>query len=252
MRVFLAEYEIYKDDYGDLCNPQNGSAVFLDLDNAYKHTLDEINGFISDREENRTEREDYEFSYDGYFRITEKDTEDASVNFEYRYRLNGNLASRLVQRGDYMYLDMPETKGDFKEGDIVRMKDRTDPDESELFVVRDMDRRGNGSVVSPDNEGYVNLVRVHKQHLLPYTGEVPENINVLSKIFKGETNISLKRLKEFYGENFIEDITPPCSIPHSHDDITDDSTDTAPFLTSLIATHQLALPNAPVYRLFEK
>ena len=115
-----------------------------------------------------------------------------------------------------------------------------------------MDRRGNGSVVSPDNEGYVNLVRVHKQHLLPYTGEVPENINVLRKIIKGETNISLKRLKEFYGENFIEDITPPCSIPHSHDDITDDSTDTAPFLTSLIATHQLALPNAPVYRLFEK
>jgi len=253
MRVYLAEYEIYKDDYGDLCNPQNGSAVFLDLDDAYKHTLDEINGFISDREENRTEREDYEFEYGGYFRITEKDTEDDSVNIEYRYHLFGNLASRFVQRGDYMYLDMPETKGDFKEGDIVRMKDRTDPDESELFVVRSMDRRGNGSVVSLDNKGYyVNLVRVNKQHLLPYTGEVPENINVLSKIFKGETNISLKRLKEFYGENFINDITPPGCIPHELDDITDDSTDTAPFLVYLIRTRQLALPNAPVYRLLNK
>ena len=84
------------------------------------------------------------------------------------------------------------------------------------------------------------------------TGEVPENIDILRKIYKGETKISLRRLKEFYGENFIEDITPPCCIPHSHDDITDDSTDTAPFLTYLIETRQLALPNAPVYRLFEK
>ena len=27
MRVYLARYEIYKNDYGDLCNPKNGSAV---------------------------------------------------------------------------------------------------------------------------------------------------------------------------------------------------------------------------------
>ena len=121
----------------------------------------------------------------------------------------------------------------------------------ELFVVRDM-WRGNGSVVSPDNEGYVNLVRVHKQHLLPYTGEVPENIDILRKICMGETKISLGRLKECYGENFINNITPPCSIPHRLDDITDDSTDTAPFLVYLIRTRQLALPNAPVYRLLNK
>ena len=130
------------------------------------------------------------------------------------------------------------------------MKDRTDPDESELFVIRDMWRE-NGSIVSLDNEGYyVNLVRVSKQHLLSYTGEVPENINILSKIFKGETNISLKRLKEFYGENFIDDITPPGCIPHELEDITDDSTDTTPFLVYLIRTRQLALPNAPLYRFF--
>jgi hypothetical protein len=91
MRVYLAEFEIYKDDYGELCNPANGSAVFLDFDKAYQNTLDEINGFIEAREENRKEYEDYEFSYGGYFHIKERDTEDNSVNIEHRYDIRGNL-----------------------------------------------------------------------------------------------------------------------------------------------------------------
>ena len=252
MLVYLAEYEIYKDDYGVLCNPQNGSAVFLDLDNAYKSTMDEINSFIESREETRTWWEDYEFSYGGYFRIYVRDTEDHSLNIEYNYHLNGEFASRSKLWGHYWHLDMPETGRYFKRGDVVRLKGHKEQRKDELFVIRSISSKGYCDVVFLSNEDYVmGRLPVHTIHLEPYSGEVPANIKILSGIFKGEIKISLGRLKEVFGENqtFKDQIEHDRS---KYENMTDDSTDTTHLVEILLLTHCLVLPNAHVYRLIEK
>ena len=249
MRVYLSRYEIYKNGYGDLCNPKNGSSVFIDFDKAYKCTLDEINSFIEDSEVNKTEHDEYYFPYGGLFKIRERDTEDKSVHIIHRYDLHGKLFDVSRREGRRAYTVSDSEPPEYKPGDVVRLKRHNEQRKDDLFVIAlFQDDRRYYFVVSTNDNGYAKCRIIHKNDLEPYTGAVPKSIDILRKTYKGETRISVGRLKELFGQEFRGNITARFEM--MCEDLTDDSTDTAHLLRYLFENHALALPNAPVWRLF--
>ena len=275
MRVYLAKFEIYEDIYGDdLCDPHYGSEVFIDFNRAHKYVKNEIDRWLKENgfKNKKGNKDKNELS--GEFSIIERDTEDEDLEIYWEFDFDGFCIERLVM--DFAGWDdrpgdeLPGAGTKFNEGDFVIIKKKIHAkkyilnDRNKLYIVgaqpgkRTEPRPVTEGAVNfnvrwenhyrleyLDEQGYFGHDHVHESELELYTGEVPLNYQILRKIFMGEVKITLKRLKDFFGDFITEDATIQEYIIK---ELTDDSTETDDLIYHLLSMGKIILPPKPLYR----
>lgn len=240
MRVYLVTYDAYVDLYGKLMHQDSlyESVLFTDFEMALTFAKTDI--------ENWMERRKLSSRYvSGGIAIRERDTEDENVNIEWYYDLHGNLRERLVwdacgydiRPGD----EKPEAGTKFKMGDIVVWERNCPNRKSNVYVVAGTPFKRELPQLW---ENYYNIAGIdeddgcwyhehaHESELKPYSDELPDGYALLSKLYKKEINISLKRLKEIFGKTLTDNEYVQQEIESKH--LSDDNTYTSDLLLQML------------------
>jgi hypothetical protein len=265
VKVYLAEYEIYEDKYGELYRPYTDSAVFLDFDVACRCAKEEIDDWLESCGIAAEDKKDFVC---GHYKITERDTEDEDLTVEWCFDWDGELRARWVWDGcAYNILpgdERPEAGMKFRKGDFVQADGElyivvSAPREDGLYCAGVHRRKERYDAARKlkwweneyclgylNEQGYYCHTHIHEAHLAPYSGEAPQGYQMLREILSGQTKISLRRLKEVCGADLWEDEYVKREIDSKQ--LSDDSTDTASLLMILLNRGKLALPGKPAYR----
>ena len=245
MRVYLVTYDVYEDLYGELMREESlyNSVVFTDFEMALTFAKTDI--------ENWLERHKPDSEYiSGSIKIMERDTEDEDVNIEWYYDLHGNLCERLVwdmcgydvRPGD----EKPEAGTKFKIGDIVELKQSCNNMKSNIYVVAGTPFKReppqlweNYYIIDgiDQGNGYWHHEHAHESEIKHYSGKLPDGYALLSKLYKKEINISLRRLKEIFGKTLTANKYAQGEIASKN--LNDDSTDTAELLLLMLYENAL-------------
>ena len=243
MRVYLVRYCAYDDIYGGLisCENLDGSAVFTSFENALDFARDEIDHWIG------------KYSRDASLvrssiKISERDTEDEELMIDWEYDRQGRLLERIVwdvcgydiRPGD----EKPEAGTKFKVGDIVSLRSgRSEPD---ICVVASTPKRKEPPELWENyytlvclgmNYGFWVYMYIHESEFEEYFGPIPDEYALLSKLYKKEIKISLRRLKEIFGEALTGDEYARSIIERDH--LEDEDTDTGDLLLLMLQTGAL-------------
>ncbi|MCH5188074.1 MAG: hypothetical protein J1F63_06685 [Oscillospiraceae bacterium] len=244
MRVYLVKYHVYEDIYGRLMDQGSlrGSVVFADRERALEFAKGEIGDWLRDSKP----RPGHIW---GGITITERDTEDDALKIEWWYDHSGRLKERLVfdenecgydiRPGD----ELPQAGTRFKKGDIVELMGGCP---GNVYVVA-------GTPLKPEPPrlweniyavacieecgGYWCHGHVHESEMKKYSGELPDGYDILSKLYKDEFRISLRRLKEIFGEHLTGNGAAQAVIKRRG--LSDDSTDTGELLLCMLQSGAL-------------
>ncbi len=283
MRVYLVKYyAYYSPKYGYVFPigqiSINGSEVFLDREQALRFAQEEINDKVTeikDRLDDDNIREwvdvdkldDECYGIKSGIMIQERDTEDTSVKVDWQYLRDGTLTGRYVWQGGSRYGaeygagydfrpgdESPEAGTEFQAGAFVKPIRRSRFDDDILYVIASQPTKRNPpelweniyTIVGIDQNGYWMHEHFHENDLEPYTGDVPENYLLLSKICKNEVNLRVGRLKEIFGTAFTEDEIVKRLLAKNN--MTEDSVDTGELLRLMLEKGALDLSNKASWR----
>ena len=260
MRVYMGEWEIYYDYYGDLCEPAYGSYVFVDFEKARAYIMEELDRWLKsngyDEEKNFKEDICYRFF------IRETDTEDSSVEIEWDFFYDGTLRERVVScMIDYPGDELPGAGMKFKEGDFVARKGEPHPGtRKEIYLVGGQPGPRPGG---PDrreepweNVYYLEMItdrgcydhtHYHESELELYKGKIPLGLQALKKIKSGEAQITVERIKEIFDRLTVQEKEVVERIIKRHG-AGDENRAPAELLGYIFACGYLILPGNPTYR----
>jgi len=234
VKVYLADYEIYHDVYGVLCESSYNGYVFINFDKAHEYVKGRIDDWL-EATAPTDEQEKEGFLEDVYcdFTIYEKDTEEPAVDIEWGFYYDGRLWRRLYHHNGVWLEELPEDRQAgagtrFAIGDYVVVKEdareRYTPEGQILLLVPGGQpgprpegfEKGDSfscerriiweniyGLVSLEN-GYWGHYHIHENDLELYTGEIPVEMHGLRKIYMGEAQITVGRIMELFGDNFSE------------------------------------------------
>ena len=247
MRVYLVDYCAYDDIYGELvdCQSLDNSAVFTNFENALEFAKDEIDYWMN-KYSSDTRR------VHGSIKISERDTEDEELKIDWNYDCEGQLLERIVwdmcgydiRPGD----EKPEAGTKFKVGDLVCLGSYGKP--FDVCVVASTPKKkeppelweNHYTLACLDQHyGFWSHIHTHESELKEYSGHLPDGYDLLIKLYKKEFKISLRRLKEIFGEALTGDEYAQSIIERDH--LEDDSTDTGELLLLMLQNGALDIRN---------
>ena len=273
MKVYLAKYDIFKDIYGELCDPYCDSEVFTEYEEAYRFLRENIDSWLKC---NEYVKDDGEISEDHKYIedvncdlvIIERDTEDEELRTDRHFDYKGDLIwGYEIAHGRKRYFypgdELPGAGTKFSVGDFVfretnnKYSFRQNP-EIEIFLVTGAPGKREGDTEkgrSWENTytleyiteyGYWEYTDEPEYLLKPYTGEVPAGLNIMRKIHMGEAKITVKRLREVFGDAFTNNEDVKKDIEKYR--LTENSLAPPDLIKMMLYEGELILPNNPTYR----